>query len=54
MVALAGIVILLLLLGLFLLLRAMGSMGQKASIRERMRHPGGGTHTRGPRASGLN
>jgi hypothetical protein len=53
MAAIAGIVILVLLVGLFLLFRAMGSMGQKPSARERMRHSGDGTHTGGPRASGL-
>ncbi|MFZ0630924.1 MAG: hypothetical protein WA399_10570 [Acidobacteriaceae bacterium] len=53
MAAIAGIVILLLLIGLFFLFRAMGTMGQKPSIRERMRHSGGGTHGHGPRASGL-
>ncbi|HEX3986985.1 MAG TPA: hypothetical protein VHX13_10290 [Acidobacteriaceae bacterium] len=54
MIAIAAIVILLLLVGLFFLFRAMGTMGQKPSVRERMRHSGGGTHTGGPRASGLN
>jgi len=54
MAAIAGIVILLLLLGLFLLFRAMGSMGQPPTAQERMRHSGGGTRSGGPRAPGLN
>ncbi len=53
MAAIAGIVILFLLFGLFFLFRAMGSMGQKPSARERTRHTTSGTHTGGPRASGL-
>lgn len=53
MAAIGGVVILLLLVGLFFLFRAMGSMGQKPSAQERMRHSGGGTHSGGPRASGL-
>lgn len=54
MAAIAGIVILLLLVGLFFLFRAMGTMGQKPSARERMQHSSSGTHPPGPRASGLN
>ncbi len=54
MAAIAGIVILLLLAGLFFLFRTMGSMGQKPSARERIRHSGSGTpHSGGPRAPGL-
>jgi hypothetical protein len=54
MAAIAGIVILLLLLGLFFLFRAMGSMDQEPTVRERVRHSGGGTPGGGPRAPGLN
>jgi hypothetical protein len=53
MVAIAGVIILALLVGLFFLFRAMGSMGQKPPARERMQHSSGGTHPGGPRASGL-
>ncbi|HZZ38083.1 MAG TPA: hypothetical protein VFE06_03055 [Acidobacteriaceae bacterium] len=54
MAAIAGIIILFLLFGLFFLFRAVGSMGQKPSARARMRHTSSETHTGGPRASGLN
>lgn len=54
MAAITGIVIFLLLLGLFFLFRAMGTMGQKPSMRERVRHSSRGGPTGGPRATGLN
>ena len=38
MVAITGIVLLAILAGLFFLFRAMGSMGQKPTAHERMRH----------------
>lgn len=54
MVAITGIVLIVLLAGMFFLFRSMGSMGQQPSARERMRHT---THDRRPpgsRADGLN
>lgn len=38
----------------FLLIRFMGSMGQKPSARERAKHNAGNPRTENPRASGLN
>ncbi len=54
MVAIAGVILIVLLVGIFFLFRAMGSMGQRPSARERMRHNADDQHTPGPRASGLN
>lgn len=54
MVAITGVVLIALLAGVFLLFRAMGSMGQRPSPQERMRHSGNEGQTRGPRANGLN
>jgi len=54
MVAISGIILLVLLAGLFFLFRAMGSMGQQPSAHERMHHTSTDRHTPGPRASGLN
>jgi hypothetical protein len=54
MVAITGIVLIVLLAGMFFLFRAMGRMGQQPSARERMRHTSQDQHTPGPRASGLN
>jgi hypothetical protein len=54
MVAITGVVLIVLLAGIFLLLRASGSMGQQPSPRERMRHTTNDRHTPGPRADGLN
>jgi hypothetical protein len=52
--AITGIVVLALLIGLFFLFRAMGSMGQQPSPQERVKHSAGDTHRDGPRAPGLN
>jgi hypothetical protein len=54
MVFITGIVVIALLAGLFFLFRAMGSMGQQPTARERMRHSTGEDHRPKPRASGLN
>jgi hypothetical protein len=54
MVAIAGVILVVLLAGIFFLFRAMGRMGQLPSARERMRHNADDKHTPGPRASGLN
>jgi hypothetical protein len=54
MAAITGVVLILLLAGLFFLFRAMGRMGQQPSPQERMRHSGDEGHHRGPRTSGLN
>jgi len=54
MVAIAGVILIVLLVGIFFLFRAMGSMGQRPSPRERMRHNADDKHTPGPRATGLN
>lgn len=53
MAAITGVVVVLILAGIFFLLRAMGSMGQQPSARERMRHSAEERHTPGPRATGL-
>jgi uncharacterized protein HemY len=53
MAAITGIVVLLVLIGVFWLLRSMGSMGQKPSARERMKHNAADQHQHPPRASGL-
>lgn len=53
MVAITGVILVVLLAGIFFLFRAMGSMGQQPSTRERMRHSSQDRHTPGPRASGL-
>lgn len=53
MAAITGVVILALLVGLFFLFRAMGSMGQQPTARERMKHNASDVHSRGPRATGL-
>ena len=54
MVTLIAIFAGLMLVGLFLLLRAAGRLGQQPSAQERMRHNGSDVHSQGPRASGLN
>ena len=54
MVAITGVVLIVLLAGLFFLFRAMGSMGQQPVPHERMRHTAHDQQKRGPRASGLN
>jgi hypothetical protein len=54
MVAITGVILIVLLVGIFFLFRAMGSMGQRPPARERMRHTGDDPHTPGPRATGLN
>jgi len=54
MVAITGVVLIVLLAGMFFLFRATGSMGQQPSARERMRHTTHDRHTPGPRASGMN
>lgn len=53
MVAITGIIVLLVLIGVFWLLRSMGSMGQQPGARERMKHNAADQHSRPPRASGL-
>ncbi|MFY9747669.1 MAG: hypothetical protein WA891_04605 [Acidobacteriaceae bacterium] len=53
MVAITGIILLAILAGLFILFRAMGSMGQKPTAHERMRHNASEGHGPGPRADGL-
>ncbi len=53
MAAITGVVILVLLVGLFFLFRAMGSMGQQPSARERIRHNGGEGQRHEHRATGL-
>jgi hypothetical protein len=54
MAAITGVVLLLLLAGLFYLFRAMGRMGQQPSPQERMKHSGDERGGHGPRATGLN
>ena len=54
MVAITGVILIVLLAGIFFLFRAMGSMGQQPSARERMRHTKDDKHRPGPRATGLN
>ncbi|HEX4005546.1 MAG TPA: hypothetical protein VHX60_05200 [Acidobacteriaceae bacterium] len=54
MVTLIAIFAVLVLVGLFLLLRSAGRLGQQPSQQERLRHNGGDVHSQGPRASGLN
>lgn len=54
MVAITGVVVIVLLAGLFFLFRAMGSMGQAPGARERERHTSEEGHRHEPRASGLN
>lgn len=54
MVVITGVVLIVLLAGLFFLFRAMGSMGQAPSPRERMRHTSEEGQHHEPRASGLN
>ena len=54
MVAITAVVLIVLLMGLFFLFRAMGSMGQQPTARERLRHNAHEDHGPGPRASGLN
>jgi hypothetical protein len=54
MVAITGVILIVLLAGIFFLFRAMGSMGQRPSARERMHHNADDRHTPGPRATGLN
>jgi hypothetical protein len=54
MVAIAGVILVVLLVGFFFLFRATGRFGQQPSPRERMRHTSHDPHTPGPRASGLN
>jgi len=54
MVAITGVVLIALLAGIFFLFRAMGSMGQQPTARERIRHSADEEHGPGPRASGLN
>jgi len=54
MAAITGVILVVLLVCLFLLFRAMGSMGQRPGPRERMRHSTPERHGPGPRASGLN
>lgn len=53
MIAITGIIVIVLLAGVFFLFRATGRMGQQPSARERMRHTSNDRHTPGPRASGL-
>ena len=61
MVAITGVVLIILLAGLFFLFRSMGSMGQQPApqermrhiAQERMRHTGDDRPGRGPRPSGL-
>lgn len=53
MVFITGIIVLVLLAGVFWLLRSMGRMGQRPSARERIKHSGSEGHHPGPRASGL-
>lgn len=53
MVAITGVILVVLLAGIFFLFRAMGRMGQQPSPHERMRHTSNDTHTPGPRATGL-
>jgi len=53
MAAITGVVVLVLLVGLFFLFRAMGSMGQQPSARERMKHNAGEGSHREHRATGL-
>jgi hypothetical protein len=54
MAAILGVLILVLLVGLFWLFRSMGSMGQQPSAGERIRHNGSEGNNSGPRATGLN
>lgn len=53
MAAIAGVVVVMLLVGLFFLFRAMGSMGQQPSAGERMKHNAGDGGHREHRATGL-
>lgn len=53
MAAITGVVVLALLVGIFFLFRAMGSMGQRPTPRERMKHNPGDIRSEGPRATGL-
>jgi hypothetical protein len=55
MIAITGVILVVLLAGIFFLFRAMGSMGQQPSAQDRMRHTNTkDRHTPGPRATGLN
>ncbi len=53
MAAITGLVLVLLLAGLFYLFRAMGRMGQQPGAEERMRHTSGEGRGRESRATGL-
>jgi flagellar biogenesis protein FliO len=54
MIAIIGIVLLVGLAICFFVLRFMGSMGQKPSSEERMKHTAGNPQHQHPRAPGLN
>jgi hypothetical protein len=54
MIAITGVILIVLLVGIFFLFRAMGSMGQRPSAQERIRHNADDQHRPGPRATGLN
>jgi hypothetical protein len=54
MVAITGIVLVVLLAGLFFLFRAMGRMGQQPAPSERMRHNAHEGRPGGPRTGDLN
>jgi hypothetical protein len=53
MAAITGVVVLALLVGLFFLFRAMGSMGQQPSARERLKHNAADRQSGEHRAAGL-
>jgi hypothetical protein len=54
MVAIFGVLSVAVLVGLFLLFRSAGRLGQQPSSQERVRHNGGNVRPQGPRADGLN
>jgi hypothetical protein len=54
MVAITGVVLVVLLAGLFFLFRAMGRMGQQPAATERMRSTTHEGHPGGPRTGDLN
>lgn len=54
MVAITGIVLIVLLAGIFFLFRATGRMGQQPSPQERMRHTAHQGNKPGPRTGSLN
>ncbi|HEY1500016.1 MAG TPA: hypothetical protein VGF88_10600 [Acidobacteriaceae bacterium] len=54
MVAITGVILVVLLAGLFILFRAMGRMGQQPTASERARHTAHEGRPSGPRTGDLN